>query len=141
MRAFIVLISLLPSLVHATEYGSAVVAKIISVYDGDTFRADIANWQAIAGQNIGIRVNGIDTPEIRGKCQQEKELAIQARDIARQVLQDASVVELHHIQRGKYFRLVAVVIADGQNLGDVLIARGLAVPYDGGTKTKDWCQE
>ena len=140
MRAFIVLISLLPSLVHATEYGSAVVAKIISVYDGDTFRADIANWQAIAGQNIGIRVNGIDTPEIRGKCPQEKELAIQARDVARQVLQDASVVELRHIQRGKYFRLVAVVIADGQNLSDVLIARGLAVPYDGGTKTKDWCQ-
>jgi micrococcal nuclease len=140
MRSLLILFLLLPGSVLATEYGSAIVAKIISVYDGDTFRADIANWQAIAGKNIGIRVNGIDTPEIRGKCPQEKELAIQARDVARQVLQDASVVELRHIQRGKYFRLVAVVIADGQNLGDLLIGRGLAVPYDGGTKTKDWCQ-
>jgi len=51
----------------------------------------------------------------------------------------AKVVELRNLQRGKYFRIVADVYADGINVGDQLINEGLAVPYDGGRKTKDWC--
>jgi endonuclease YncB( thermonuclease family) len=40
------------------------------------------------------------------------------------------------MQRGKYFRIVADVFVDGSNLGQELIERGLAKPYDGGTKPK-----
>ncbi len=43
--------------------------------------------------------------------------------------------------RDKYFRIDARVLADGQDLADLLISQGLAVPYDGGTKTADWCAE
>ena len=121
------------------DYGSATVARVLSVYDGDTFRADVLNWQAIAGANIGIRIAGVDTPEIRGRCAKEKALAIQARDLVRDLLRDAQVVELRSIRRGKYFRLVADVYADGQRVADVLLARGLAAPYDGGRKIRDWC--
>jgi len=42
--------------------------------------------------------------------------------------------------RGKYFRIVGRLIADGVNISDLLIERQLAVLYDGGTKTKDWCE-
>jgi len=41
--------------------------------------------------------------------------------------------------RGKYFRIVGRLIVDGQDLSDMLIQKQLAVPYHGGTKTKDWC--
>ena len=38
------------------------------------------------------------------------------------------------INRGKQFRLVAEVIASGENLSDVLLARGLARPYASGKR-------
>jgi hypothetical protein len=41
--------------------------------------------------------------------------------------------------RGKYFRIVGRLIADDVDISDLLIQRQLAVPYDGGTKGKDWC--
>jgi len=35
--------------------------------------------------------------------------------------------------RGKYFRIVGRLIADGVDISDLLIERELAVLYDGGT--------
>ncbi len=46
-------------------YGDAVVAEVTSIYDGDTFRCNIDGYPGIAGERIGIRINGIDTPEMR----------------------------------------------------------------------------
>ncbi len=42
--------------------------------------------------------------------------------------------------RGKYFRIVGRLIADGQDISDLLIQRHLAVFYDGGAKVKNWCE-
>ena len=43
------------------------------------------------------------------------------------------------MERGKYFRIAADVYVDGESLGDMLIAAGVAVRYDGGKKTHKWC--
>ena len=51
-------------------------------------------------------MNGIDTPEIRGKCQYEKDLALKARDFVRVKLANAKEIKLTNLQRGKYFRIV-----------------------------------
>tara|TARA_R110000765_G_scaffold74285_1_gene145570 strand:- start:496 stop:912 length:417 start_codon:yes stop_codon:yes gene_type:complete len=134
----LLLLSLLTFTVTAKDYGSATVSEVISVYDGDTFRATIKNYPAIIGENIAIRVNGIDTPEIRGKCPSEKALAIKARDMARLMLRNAKVIELHNISRGKYFRIVADVFIDGVNLGDILLDAKLARRYSG-KKKNGWC--
>jgi len=120
-------------------YGNVEVKTITSIYDGDTFRADIKDWPPIVGSRIGIRVNGIDTPEIRGKCTKEKELARLAKQATVQFLRSSKTIELRNIQRGKYFRIVADVYGDGKNLTEHLIKKGLGVRYDGGTKSKDWC--
>ena len=63
----------------APQYGTVTVSKVISVYDGDTFRVNIDSLPPIVGKNIAIRVNGVDTPEIRGKCLYEKNLALKER--------------------------------------------------------------
>lgn len=122
------------------EYGNAIVDKVTSIYDGDTFRANIVGYPAIVGERIGIRVNGIDTPEMRGKCEKEKVLARKAKQFAVAALRGASTIELRRMKRGKYFRIVADVYVDGRNLADQLVRAGLAVAYDGGTKNKDWCK-
>ncbi|TPE44580.1 thermonuclease family protein [Maribrevibacterium harenarium] len=114
------------------------VEKVISVYDADTFRVDIAGWPDIVGKNMSVRVNGVDAAEIRGKCEGEKQLARQARDFTRQFLANGQVIELRNIQRGKYFRLLADVYVDGNSLTDALLLSGLARPYDGGSR-QGWC--
>jgi len=42
--------------------------------------------------------------------------------------------------RGKYFRIVGRLKANDVDISDLLIQKNLAVPYDGGTKMKDWCE-
>lgn len=122
------------------NFGSARVGEVTSVYDGDTFRATITGWPEIVGERIGIRINGIDTPEIKGKCAKEKALARRAKEHTVALLRTAKHVELQNMKRGKYFRIVADVLADDVNVGQSLIESGLAVQYDGDTKTKDWCR-
>jgi len=142
MNKLILTLSLVASLWSAPiQYGSVIVSKVVSVYDGDTFKADIEHYPDLIGKNINIRVNGVDTPEIRGKCQLEKDLAYRARDLTKTFLERADIVVLYNMKRGKYFRIVADVNADGYELSKLLIDSGLAVPYDGGTKIKDWCKE
>ena len=122
----------------AQEYGTAIVSKVISVYDGDTFRVNIDSLPPIVGKNIPIRLNGVDTPEIQGKCKYEKDLAIEARDFVRNKLADAKEIRLTKLQRGKYFRVVADVMIDGVSLEQELLDNELAYKYTGGKKSS-WC--
>lgn len=144
-RYLLILLILGVSTLDATSlrdktYGSVVVSEVTSIYDGDTFRVNLDGYPDIIGTRIGIRVNGIDTPEMRGKCQKEKDLARAAKQLTVAQLRAAKKIELRNMKRGKYFRIVADVYVDGVNLGDLLIAKSFAVVYDGGHKSKDWCQ-
>lgn len=121
------------------NFGTLDVLEITSIYDGDTFRVNIANVHPLIGERMSIRVNGVDTPEIRGKCEMEKKLARIAKQYTVEFLRSASKVELRNVSRGKYFRIVADVYADGKSLTEGLIRNGHATPYDGGRKNKDWC--
>ena len=75
-------------------------------YDGDTCKVSIAGLPEVFGDHISIRLKGIDTPEIIGKCQKEKVLAKVARDLVRTRLEKAHRVDVKDAERGKYFRLV-----------------------------------
>lgn len=110
-------------------------------YDEDTCMVSLPGVHPFFGDHILVRLAGIDTLEIKGKCDREKVFARQARDFVRDILGQASKVELKKAERDKYFRINARVIADGEDVSGVLILKGFAVPYDGGTKTKDWCAE
>ena len=130
---------LIPLLFISPTYadGLSVPADVVSVYDGDTFKAVAHPWPGMS-IDVSVRVNGIDTPEIRGKCQAEKEAAIAARDYVRDVLGESVI--LKNVKRGKYAgRVVAdVYLTDGRILTELLIASGLGRPYDGG-KRSGWC--
>lgn len=117
-------------------YGDVVVAKVTSIYDGDTFRVNLQGYPPIAGERISIRVNGIATPEMRDNRPKIKALARKAKQFTVQRLREGRQVVLRNMQRGKYFRIVADVYVDGSNLGQELISVGLAKPYDGGKKPK-----
>ena len=139
-KIVLILLSIVSCLVQAApQYGTVTVSKVISVYDGDTFRVNIDSLPPIVGKNIAIRVNGVDTPEIRGKCQYEKNLALKARDFVRNKLANAKEIKLTNLQRGKYFRVVANVLVDGVSLERELLDNKLAYEYSGGKKLS-WCK-
>ena len=124
---------------YAESYGDYQGALYLKNYDGDTIRFNLPGYPPIAGKDIRVRVNGIDTPEIKGKCKKEKYEARQARDMVADILWGAEKITLRTIKSGKYFRIVADIIVDGENLADVLIEAGRAIKYDGGKKTHKWC--
>ena len=117
-----------------------VVAQVERVIDGDTFAVRATIWP---GQDIRVfvRVNGIDTPELRGKCRYEKKLAKFARRFVVNWTYSGRV-RLKNIQRGKYAgRILADVFDDdGRNLAKGLLKNGLAIAYSGGRKT-NWCRQ
>lgn len=75
---------------------------------------------------------------MRGACSRERELALRARAYVRDRLLRAQRVEITPVARDKYFRVLSLITADGADLADELVARGLARPYDGGEKLA-WC--
>ena len=109
-------------------------------YDGDTITFNLPNLHPIIGEKISDRVNGIDTPEIKGNCEKEKYDAQQAKEMVADILKDAEQITLKHIERGKYFRIAADVLVDGEDLGGMLVEAGVAVKYDGGKKSHKWCK-
>ncbi|SME94593.1 thermonuclease family protein [Pseudobacteriovorax antillogorgiicola] len=116
--------------------------RYLSNYDGDTITFQIDGVHPLLGDKIPIRLSGVDTPELKSKQRCEKELARWAKRFVRAQMRQASTIKLSEVKRGKYFRVVAKVDFDGKDLGDLLLKNGLAVPYDGGKKSKvNWCKK
>jgi len=125
---------------YAKSFGDYSGAIYLRNYDGDTITFNLPGLHSIIGEKISIRVNGIDTPEIKGKCEKEKYDAQQVRDMVADILKDAEQITLKNMERGKYFRIAADVFVDGENLSEVLVGAGMAIRYSGGKKTFDWCE-
>lgn len=147
MRIFVVVICtlLIQFSIHThaaskRQYGTVVISSVVSIYDGDTFTANIDHWPGIIGERISVRIAGIDTPELRSRCASEKARARAAKQFTVAALRSARTIELHNLRRDKYFRLLADVWVDGFSLGQKLLDAGHAVPYSGKAKV-DWCAQ
>jgi micrococcal nuclease len=118
---------------------SAVIKTL--AHDGDTLTVDVPGVDSLLGDAIPIRLDGYDTPELRDKDPEIRNLAELARDYVRSLLPPGTRVTLKNCKRGKYFRIVAGVQFLERDhmvdLGERLFVRGLATPYAGGTKP-DW---
>ena len=120
--------------VSTMEFDDSPVVELVSVYDGDTITVNIEGWPDIIGHRISIRLKGVDTPEIRDSRESIKEKARQAKMFVVEKLRSSSIIKLQNLERDKYFRIAADVYVDGQKLSEILLEKGLAKKYDGGTK-------
>ena len=113
------------------EYG-----KVIKVYDGDTItiaaKLDF-HTESAPVYRFSVRLNGIDTPEMKGGSVHEKELAIIARDaLSAKVM--GKIVNLRNTTLEKYGRLLSDVFLEDENINEWMISQKYAVAYDGGKK-------
>lgn len=100
------------------------------VVDGDTFwyRAD------------KIRIADIDAPEtLQAKCASERALGDRAKYRLAELLSEApfSLEGYGSRDRDQYGRLLRVVYQNGRSVGQILVAEGLARPWQG--RRRPWC--
>lgn len=108
--------------------------QVIKVYDGDTITiASKMPYPESPLYRFSVRLNGIDTPEIKGKNEDEKEIAKKARNELTTLIMNKEVT-LKNVQSEKYGRILAEVYLGDICLNDWLIEKKFAVKYDGGTK-------
>jgi micrococcal nuclease len=112
------------------------VGKVIKVYDGDTFTM-ISKLPQTEGPvyRFSVRMTGIDSPEIKGKTANEKELAKKSRDALSNLIL-GKIVVLKNVSTEKYGRILADVYLGELCVNEWMISNNYAVKYDGGTKER-----
>lgn len=113
---------------------------VVKVYDGDTITiASKLPYNDSPLYRFHVRLNGIDTPEIKGKSPHEKELAKLARDSLHGLIFGKYVI-LKKTSSEKYGRILADVYCGDINVGEWMINNKYAVKYHGGKKNipEDW---
>jgi len=114
-----------------------IVAKVVSVYDGDTIKVVFPLHETLYKWNC--RLTGVDTPEIRTRCDIEKQYGYKVRDCLREKILN-KIVTLKCGEFDKYGRLLIEIESDeiaDCTVNQWLINSDYAFAYDGGTK-KSW---
>ena len=115
------------------------LAMVVRVVDGDTVEVDVLLWPDLM-QRIKLRLAGVNTPEKRGRgvslC--EKVAAKRATGFTRRFVRNVGQVIVSQVKLGKFAgRVLGKISVNGRDLGDALVAAGLARPYSGGRR-KAW---
>lgn len=130
MRA-LVLAALLFSLPAAAK-----VHKVV-VVDGDSIEINASG----TATGFRVRIQNLDTPEVRSSCPAERSLAARAK--ARVVALAAQGLDVQSgLETDMYGRILATVrTPNGEFIADILIREGLARQYDGKSARRPWCDE
>lgn len=102
-------------------------AHIINVVDGDTIDANVDLGFNVFFK-VRLRLNGIDTPELRDSNPELKALGFKAKQRVIELIKDRMVV-IESRKVDKYGRYLADVYLNSININQQLISEGLAVPF------------
>ena len=131
---------------------------IDSVYDGDTITKMVIDMGFNTQHINSVRIAFIDTPELRTRNKIEKIKGYQARTMLRLLIgnKPLAIKSFSKKGTGKYGRILgelyiyngvnedaegSIINTKWMNAGLKLIDCGLAVPYYGATKVKDWGED
>ena len=120
-------------------------ATIVKVVDGDTLKLDVKIWPGITSR-VNLRLRFIDTPEKGGvrngkpipEC--EKKIASVAIKYVKELLPVGKKIFISSVKKGKYSgRVLGLANIEGESLSKILIRKGYARKYSGGTRS-GWCK-
>lgn len=109
--------------------------RVIKVYDGDTITvaSRVPKLKTNKIYKFNIRLNRIDTPEIRTNNNMEKEYGIRIRDLLSEKIMN-KMVNIKVIKTDKYGRILAEISYKKDNISDWLLNNQYAIYYDGKAK-------
>jgi len=118
----------------------AVTARVGHVIDGDTF-SGVVKLDGGIEISVRVRIRNVDTPEIHGECEYERNMAVRSKTRLAQMLPDGAVVELTNVRDDKYLGRIDANVIDshGNDIGMRLVREGLGRKYNGGRREK-WCK-
>lgn len=118
------------------------VWQVVRVLDGDTL--EIRPPWLLKGLRLSVRIYGIDAPEVapHAHCRKEAILGERATALTAVNIATAKTTTFRDVEWDKYGgRILAKVSVDGKDLGQELIAAGLAHSYFGDKKPAGyWCK-
>jgi endonuclease YncB( thermonuclease family) len=115
------------------------VKSIDRIVDGDTIDISIDLGFDLTKKER-VRLAGIDTPEKRTKDLKEKEMGYQATEFLEMHLMEASKLTVRTEKDGKFGRMLGWLYKsdkDTMSINQIMIDKGYAWPYDGGTKVRN----
>jgi len=114
-----------------------VPATVERVIDGDTIEVRARIW---LGQTLEVRVriDGVDAPELEARCDEERRMALAARDFLARRLTGEEVT-LTRVVYDKYGGRVRANVANGNgDVASALLAARLVRVYHG-ERRQPWC--
>ena len=113
-------------------------AEVLRVLDGDTFEARVRVWPGLE-ITTKIRLRGIDAPELKARCGEERIKAENARAALIVMLGEGGVA-VGHVGLDKYGGRVLADAATRStpDVAAAMLTRELARPYGGGRR-ESWC--
>ena len=115
------------------------VKSVDRVVDGDTIDISIDLGFDLTKKER-VRLAGIDTPEKRTKDSKEKEMGYQATEFLEMHLMEATKLTVRTEKDGKFGRMLGWLYktdTDTMSINQIMIDKGYAWSYDGGTKEKN----
>jgi micrococcal nuclease len=114
------------------------IVKVEKVVDGDTVDV-LFDVGFSMFRKERVRLNGIDTPESITKDPKEKILGHDAKAFVVEWVQTQKTLTAKTTKDDKYGRILGDIYGDdGVCLNEIMVAKGYAWKYDGGTKVKDY---
>jgi|SaaInlStandDraft_6_1057023.scaffolds.fasta_scaffold111025_1 micrococcal nuclease len=133
------LILFLPSPVMGqSDYGEYGGAILVNIYDAKTFVMNLPEYPPLIGEMITVKIGGIETPKLKGKCKRESQLAAKAKKFTEKALKNAELIDLTNMKRGKFFKIIADILVNDEDFAGRLVEKGYAVKIK--KKTHNWCK-
>ena len=120
-----------------------VEADVIRTVDGDTLKLAVYAWTDEL-RLVDLRLRGVDTPEVRGACSYEKDLAQAAKRFTADLIAKSNnrvklyVIGCNASEGAGFGRCLSYVHAGGVDISKALIDAGLA-RRNFGEKRQPWC--
>jgi micrococcal nuclease len=104
-------------------------AMVFRIIDGDTVVLDIDLGFTIHWKS-SCRLWGVNTPELRSKDESIKDNALKSRQYLVEALPLGSKVVINSKELDKYGRPLVEIFANGVNINEDIISKGLGVRID-----------
>lgn len=117
------------ALPQAQKSPPAPARPVLVVIDGDTVDVAGVRW----------RLKGFDAPEITSaRCSEERALGLKAKARLEAILSTGQIETITDHKREHFGRTLGTIKANGRDVGEILVAEGLAVRLSGARK-HNWC--
>ena len=121
---------------EVSRYGPYKMTQVSRDLDGDTFEGWVSNF-IYQTTFVRVRIRDIDAPEPRGSSDCEKVIAKRSKEYLMTLLENSPYVMLDNLKYDSFGRVLASVIIDKGDVGQLMMDASLAHPYS--QRDLTWC--